>query len=31
MEDSVQDMAEQSAAKMSSSPQLLKVSTQPVK
>lgn len=31
VEDSVQDMAEQSAAKMSSSPQLLKVSTQPVK
>lgn len=31
VKDSVQDMAEQSAAKMSSSPQLLKVSAQPVK
>jgi hypothetical protein len=31
VKDSVQDMAEQSAAKMSSSPQLLKVSGQPVK
>jgi len=31
VKDSVQDMAEQSAAKMSSSPQLLKVSVQPVK
>jgi hypothetical protein len=31
VEDSVQDMAEQSAAKMSSSPQLLALSAQPVK
>ncbi len=31
VEDSVQDMAEQSAAKMSSSPPLLKLSAQPVK
>jgi hypothetical protein len=31
VEDSVRDMAEQSAAKMSSSPQLLKLSAQPVK
>ncbi len=31
VEDSVQNMAEQSAAKMSSSPQLLKLSAQPVK
>lgn len=31
LQDSVQDMAEQSAAKMSSSPQLLKLSTNPVK
>ena len=31
VEDSVQDMAEQSAAKMAASPQLLKLSTAPVK
>ena len=31
VEDSVRDMAEQSAAKMSSAPQLLKLSAQPVK
>lgn len=31
VKDSVQDMAEQSAAKMSSSPELLKLSAQPIK